>query len=61
MVTEDAKGTKVKTKYKNMIPKGSICEILTCKFVANTTVRAYLVETKTGETHWFLDRDLENV
>ena len=61
MVNTDDLGTKVKTKYKNIIPKGTVCEIRDCRFVGNFTLRAYLVETPTGEALWFLDRDLDNV
>ena len=60
MISIDEKGTKIKTKYKNIFPKGTVCQIITCKFVGSTTVRAYLIESSIGEVAWYLDRDLEN-
>ena len=61
MLSEDSVGTKVKTRYSNLIPKGTICTIKDCKFIGNTTVRAYLIESQTGELLWYLDRDLKNI
>ena len=61
MLTTDEIGTKVKTKYRSILPKGIICTVMDCKFVGNTTVRAYLVESETGEKMWYLDHDLQNI
>lgn len=61
MLTADGIGTQVKTKYKTILPKGIICTVIDCKFVVNTTVRAYLVESETGEKMWYLDHDLQNI
>lgn len=61
MLSEDSVGTEVKTRYSGMLPKGIVCTIEDCKFVGNTTVRAYLIESPTGELLWYLDRDLKNI
>lgn len=61
MLYPDGKGTKVRTKYKAFLPKGRVCTVMNCKFIENTSVRAYLIESEIGELAWYLDRDLENV
>lgn len=61
MLSEDSVGTEVKTRYSGILPKGTVCIIKDCRFVGNFTLRVYLIESKTGETLWYLDRDLKNI
>lgn len=47
-----------KTKYERIVPKGSIGK---CVDIINDKVYALKIEFKTGETIWFMKRDLKEV
>lgn len=68
MLVKDYNGTLVRTKTKSVFPKGTVSEIVTCRFIEGTSTRAYLIRPIEkiegmidGATDWYLERDLENV
>lgn len=61
MLKQDSVGTQVTTRFSSLLPKGTRATIRDCKFVGNTTIRVYLIESAIGELVWYLDRDLKNI